>query len=254
MFEALLLGIVEGLTEFLPISSTGHLIVLSQWLNTQQTDSHIAFEVIIQLAAILAVLGQYGSKLTPGHLPLAGKLFVAFLPIAVIGLVFKDPLEALFLNAYIVPIMFIAGGLVFLVVEYFYTDQDQPTRQVENISWTQAAVIGAFQVFALIPGTSRAGSTIIGAMLCGLDRRASAEFSFLLALPVMIAASGYKLVENYNHFSIDQIEELGVGFAAAFISASITMRLLLRFLQNHTFVGFAIYRILFGVLLLSTFG
>ncbi len=254
MFEALLLGIVEGLTEFLPISSTGHLIVMSQWLNTQQTTNHIAFEVIIQLAAILAVLGQYGSKLKPENLPLAGKLFVAFLPIAVIGLLFKDPLERLFLNAYIVPVMFIAGGVVFLVVEYFYNDRVQPTRRVENISWKQAALIGIFQIFALMPGTSRAGSTIIGAMLCGLDRRASAEFSFLLALPVMIAASGYKLIENYTHFSLDQMEELGVGFIAAFLSALIAMRLLLRFLQNHTFVGFAIYRILFGVLLLSTLG
>ncbi len=176
MFEALLLGIVEGLTEFLPISSTGHLIVLSEWLNAPQTDRHIAFEVIIQLAAILAVLGQYRSKLTPSHLPLAGKLFVAFLPIAVIGLLFKDQLEALFFNVYVVPTMFIVGGLVFLIVEYFYNDEIQRTHQVEDINWKQASVIGIFQAFALIPGTSRAGSTIIGAMLSGIDRRASTEF------------------------------------------------------------------------------
>ncbi len=249
IFQAILLGIIEGITEFLPISSTGHLIVASELMGLPQTRENTAFEVIIQLSAILAVVANYRDKFTPRHLDLWIKVFIAFLPLAAIGFLFSDQIKALF-SVRVVAIMFIVGGIVFLIVEYFQKNRTSQTLDVEDISYKQAAFIGIAQVFALIPGTSRAGSTIIGALLVGLNRKASAEFSFLLALPVMGATSGYEIVKHYNEFNSASWLTLAVGFVVSFIVAYFTMKLLLRFLQHFTFVGFGIYRIVFGVILL----
>ncbi len=249
IFQAILLGIIEGITEFLPISSTGHLIVASELMGLPQTRENTAFEVIIQLSAILAVVANYRDKFTPRHLDLWIKVFIAFLPLATIGFLFSDQIKALF-SVRVVAIMFIVGGIVFLIVEYFQKNRTSQTLDVEDISYKQAAFIGIAQVFALIPGTSRAGSTIIGALLVGLNRKASAEFSFLLALPVMGATSGYEIVKHYNEFNSASWLTLAVGFVVSFIVAYFTMKLLLRFLQHFTFVGFGIYRIVFGVILL----
>jgi len=243
-------GIVEGATEFLPISSTGHLIVVSQWLGIDQSKVHIAFEVIIQLAAILAVFATYTEKFTFRHIPLWTKVLIAFLPIAAIGFVFKDQIETLFQNPYIVPVMFIVGGVVFLVLEFFHDESHEVTHDVEKISYTQAAWIGFAQIFALVPGTSRAGSTIVGALLVGLSRKAAAEFSFLLALPVMGATSGYELLKHYQEFSGANWAVLGAGFVTAFLVAWLTMKLFIAFLENFTFNAFGLYRIAFGALLL----
>ncbi len=249
-FDTIILGLVEGATEFLPISSTGHLIVVSQWLGLDQTSAQIAFEVIIQLAAILAVFTTYSDKFTAKHIPLWIKIFIAFLPLAIIGFIFKDQIEALFLSTVIVPIMFIVGGVIFLVVEYFHTEQQETTLDMDDVTYRQAILIGIAQVFALVPGTSRAGATIIGALLLGLNRKTSAEFSFLLALPVMGATSGYQLLKNYSEFSGANWLALGLGFVTAFLAAWLTMKLFVRFLESYTFVSFGIYRIVFGVLLL----
>ena len=251
ILQAIILGIVEGATEFLPVSSTGHLIVVSQWLGIEQTKVNIAFEVIIQLAAILAVIANYSDKFTFKHTALWTKVFIAFLPLAIIGFIFKDQIEALFLSKTVVPIMFIVGGIVFLVLEFFHKESDERTKTVDDVSYTQAAWIGFAQIFALIPGTSRAGSTIVGALLVGLSRKASAEFSFLLALPVMAATSGYAFLKHYNDFMNANWMPLLVGFITAFIIAYLTMRLFIRFLNNFTFVSFGIYRIVFGAFLLS---
>ncbi len=252
IFHAIILGIIEGLTEFLPISSTGHLIVAAQWLGVEQTKANTAFEVIIQLAAILAVVFTYKDKFSIEKIDLWVKVTLAFLPIAIIGFIFSDEVKAMF-NIKIVAIMFIVGGVVFLILEKFYKEENHTTTEVEDVTYRQAAWIGFAQIFALIPGTSRAGSTIVGALLVGLSRKASAEFSFLLALPVMITVSGYDLIKHYDEFSGANLIALIVGFITAFIVAYLTMLFFIKFLEKFTFVAFGIYRIVFGIVLLAFF-
>lgn len=249
IIHAVILGIIEGITEFLPISSTGHLIVGSELMGLPQTKENTAFQIIIQLSAILAVIANYKDKFHPKHFDLWVKILIAFLPLAIIGFIFKDQIKMLF-SVQIVAIMFIVGGIIFLAIEYFQKHAVAKTLEVEDITYKQAVWVGVAQVFALIPGTSRAGSTIVGALLVGLSRKASAEFSFLLALPVMGATSGYELLKNYKDFSDSNLITLAVGFVVSFIVAYLTMKLFIRFLEKFTFVGFGIYRIIFGVILL----
>ncbi len=250
ILDPIILGIVEGLTEFLPISSTGHLIVVGEWLNVQNSANNNAFDVIIQFAAILAVVANYKDKFTPQHFELWVKVALAFLPIGIIGFLFSDVVKQLF-TVQTVAIMFIVGGIIFIVVERFYKEENCSTTNVENVTYKQAMWIGFAQIFALVPGTSRAGSTIVGAMLSGLNRKASAEFSFLLGLPVIGAASGYDLLKHYQDFSQDDFAALAIGFVTSFIVAYFVIKLFIRFLQKFTFVSFGIYRILFGILLLT---
>jgi len=251
--SSLFLGIIEGFTEFLPISSTGHLIVVSTFLGITQSETTKAYEVIIQFAAILAVFFNYKEKFTPKHLTLWSKVFAAFLPIAVVGFLLAKQIKALF-SVEIVAIMFILGGIVFLLIEKLYLPKHAPiTNSVEDVTLTQAFCIGFAQIFALIPGTSRAGATIVGALLAGLSRKASAEFSFLLAFPVMGAVSAYDLLKHYNDFATSDIVTLCIGFVSAFFTALLTMKLFMAFLERFTFVAFGIYRILFGLVLLLLF-
>lgn len=253
LFDTAILGIIEGFTEFLPISSTGHLIVASEFLGINQTSVTKAYEVIIQFAAILAVVLNYKEKFTLKHVDLWTKVFLAFLPIGAVGFVFSHQIKELF-SINIVAIMFILGGIIFLIVEKLYIPQEKKlTKDVEDVTIKQAIWIGIAQIFALIPGTSRAGATIIGALLVGLNRKASAEFSFLLAFPVMSAVSGYDLLKHYHEFSSANIEALAIGFIVAFIVAYLTIKLFLKFLEKFTFVAFGVYRILFGVILLTLF-
>lgn len=252
IFESIILGIIEGFTEFLPISSTGHLIVASEALGIDQTSVTTAFEVIIQFAAILAVVFNYKEKFHPSKIALWMKLTLAFIPIGMVGFIFASQIKAMF-DITIVAWMFIIGGIIFLIVERFYDETKPKIEDIETVTYKQAFYIGLAQIFALIPGTSRAGSTIIGAMLVGLSRRASAEFSFLLALPVMCATTGYDILKHYDEFSGANFTVLAVGFVTAFIVAYLTMKLFLAFLQKFTFVAFGIYRILFGAILLIWF-
>jgi len=251
IIQAIILGIIEGATEFLPVSSTGHLIVVSDWLGLSQTDDNKAFEVIIQLAAILAVVTNYSSRfvLNDANIELWKKVVLAFIPIGAVGFLLHKQIKELF-SVEIVAVMFIVGGIVFLLVEYLHRGKEYRVKRVEDMSYRQAMWIGVAQVFALIPGTSRAGASIIGALLVGLDRKSSAEFSFLLALPVMLAASGFDLLKHYHDFSGAQLMPLLAGFVVAFVSAWLVMRLFISFLQRFTFVAFGVYRILFGALLL----
>ncbi|MBN2815483.1 MAG: undecaprenyl-diphosphate phosphatase [Campylobacterales bacterium] len=253
IFDSIILGIIEGFTEFLPISSTGHLIVASDFLGINQTSATKAYEVIIQFAAILAVFFNYKEKFTLEKKELWLKIFIAFLPIGAIGYIFSHQIKELF-SVQIVAIMFIVGGIIFLIVErFFIKDESKLLQNVEDVSMKQSIVIGLSQVFALIPGTSRAGSTIIGALLVGLGRKASAEFSFLLAFPVMAAVTGYDFLKHYNEFSNENLTTLLIGFFVSFFVAYLTIKLFLKFLERFTFVAFGIYRILFGVLLLYLF-
>lgn len=251
--SVIILGIIEGLTEFLPISSTGHLIVASEFLGIEQTNINKAFEVIIQFAAILAVILNYPSKFTFSHINLWSKIFIAFLPIASIGFLFSKQVKEMF-SIEIVAWMFIIGGIVFLIVEKFYNEKETHTLDVEEVSFKQAFYIGIGQIFALIPGTSRAGSSIIAAMLVKLNRKASAEFSFLLAFPVMCATTGYDLLKHHDELFISgNFFNLLIGFVVAFLVAFLAIKLFLKFLENFTFVAFGIYRIIFGTILLLLF-
>jgi len=249
IFQAIIIGIIEGFTEFLPISSTGHMIVASEFMGVSQDSLTTAYEVIIQFAAILAVMLIYKEKITFKKVDLWVKLLVAFLPIALVGFIFKDQIKTLF-NVETVAWMFIIGGIIFLVVEYFYEEKEYHVSEVEDVTMMQAFWVGIAQIFSLIPGTSRAGATIIGGLLIGLDRKTSMEFSFLLAIPVMVAVSGYDLLKHYKDFADANWVAFGIGFVTAFIVAHITIKLFLVFIERFTFVAFGIYRIIFGVLLL----
>lgn len=252
ILDSIILGIIEGFTEFLPISSTGHLIVTSELLNLEQTAINKAYEVIIQFAAILAVILNYPDKFTLKHLELWKKLTLAFIPIGAVGFLLASQVKALF-TVHIVAVMFIVGGIVFLIVEKYYKPKEHFIDDVEKVSYKQALLIGLAQIAALIPGTSRAGATIIGAMVVGLTRKASAEFSFLLAFPVMCATTGYDLLKHYHDFTTSNITVLAVGFVISFIVAFLTIKLFLKFLEKFTFVAFGIYRIIFGLVLLLFF-
>jgi len=252
ILDSIILGIIEGFTEFLPISSTGHLIVASEFLNIDQNNVTKAYEVIIQFAAILAVILNYRDKFHPSKIELWKKLTIAFIPIGAVGFVFASTIKSMF-TIEIVAIMFIIGGVIFLIAERFYKETENHIDDVEKVSYRQAFYIGLAQIAALIPGTSRAGASIIGAMFVGLNRKASAEFSFLLAFPVMCATTGYDLLKHYKDFSDANFIVLGVGFVVAFIVAYITIKLFLKFLENFTFVAFGIYRIVFGTILLLWF-
>jgi len=247
--QAVILGVIEGVTEFLPVSSTGHLIVVSHWLGIEQTDANKAFEVIIQFSAILAVIANYREKFTLKHVDLWMKVTLAFLPIAVIGFLFASQIKEVF-TVETVGTMFIVGGVVFLVLEYFYKESEAHVDNVEAITFKQALWIGIAQVFALVPGTSRAGASIVGALLVGVNRKVSAEFSFLLALPVLAAAAAYDVLKHYKEFEGANLLPLLIGFGVSFVVAFITIKLFMQFLQRFTFVGFGIYRIMFGALLL----
>lgn len=250
IFDAIILSIIEGITEFLPISSTGHMIVAGEWLGVANTDTNQAFEVIIQVAAILAVIANYKEKFHPRYFSLWVKVAVAFLPIGIIGFLMSDIVKALF-SVTVVGTMFIIGGIIFILVERYYQEEKCPTTDVNDITMKQAMWVGFAQIFALVPGTSRAGATIIGGMLSGLNRKSCAEFSFLLGLPVLGAASGYDLLKHYQSFTSTDFINLGIGFITAFIVAYFVIKWFIAFLSKFTFFGFGVYRIIFGLILLS---
>ena len=253
IFDSIILGIIEGFTEFLPISSTGHLIVASEFLGIDESSVNKAFQVIIQFSAILAVFFNYKDKFSIKKIDLWTKVFLAFIPIGAVGFVFSHQIKELF-SINVVAIMFIIGGVIFILVEKLALHVERDTiDDVEKVTLKQAMTIGFAQIFALIPGTSRAGSTIIGALLVGLNRKASAEFSFLLAFPVMSAVTAYDLLKHYHEFTGANLVNLGVGFVVSFLVAYLTIKLFLKFLEKFTFVAFGIYRIIFGVLLLTIF-
>ena len=249
ILQAVIIGIIEGFTEFLPISSTGHMIVASKYLGIDQSAVVKAYEVIIQFAAILAVMLLYREKINLKEINLWSKIMGAFFPLAIIGFLLKDWVKEIFVVE-TVAWMFIVGGIIFIVVEYFHKDDKKESKEVEDISWKQAMIIGFGQVFSLVPGTSRAGSTIIAGMLSGVSRKASTEFSFLLAIPVMMAVSGYDLLKHYQDFVGADLTAFVVGFVVAFVVAYITIKMFIVFLQRFTFVAFGIYRIVFGTILL----
>jgi undecaprenyl-diphosphatase len=256
VLKALVLGIVEGITEFLPISSTGHLIVASAVINYPEA-SRETFEIFIQLGAILAVVWHYWRPLTDlvrrarsEEEPriLIGKVLLAFLPAAGVGFLFHHLIEEHLFRPAVVASSLIVGGVIIIVLER--RAWQFQVRTIEATGWTQAFWIGVSQVLSLIPGVSRAGATIIGGMLAGLNRPASTQFSFYLSIPTMFAASLYSLFKARHLLAFGDAAPLTVGFVAAFISALLVVRAFITFVQQHTFTGFGYYRIVAGVVVL----
>ncbi|MCL7744549.1 undecaprenyl-diphosphate phosphatase [Guyparkeria hydrothermalis] len=256
---ALVLGLVEGATEFLPISSTGHLIITADLLGYHGTNAQV-FEIFIQLGAILAVMWHYRDTLwqTARGLPRERKaqrftvnLLIAFIPAAIVGLLAHQWIQAVLFNPFYVAMALIVGGVIILLVEHF-----KPPVRIETVDEMRAMdalKVGVMQCFALIPGTSRSGSTIMGGMIFGLSRKAATEFSFFLAIPTMLAATLYSLLKYWHLLEAEDLMMLSVGLAASFVSGLIFVRFLLRFIATHTYKGFAWYRIVFGSLILWYF-
>jgi undecaprenyl-diphosphatase len=256
--DAVILGLVEGITEFLPISSTGHLILTRSLLGLEgeAVDRHL---IVIQGAAILAVCWEYRARLwgVVRTLPserraqrFALNVLLAFIPLAVLGLLFEDPIEAVLFAPVPVALALVIGGVLILWAERRTHVERYP--DVEDLSAAGATKVGLFQALALIPGTSRAAATIIGGLFIGMSRRAATEFSFFVAIPTLLAATAYKLWEARDSLTLAEIEPLALSSAVAFASALLSIRLLLRFVSHHSFAVFAWYRIVFGGVVLAT--
>ncbi|MEO2068578.1 MAG: undecaprenyl-diphosphate phosphatase [Desulfurobacteriaceae bacterium] len=249
ILDAVILGIVEGITEFLPISSTGHMISVSSILGIKQDTFTKTFEIAIQLGAILAVVSIYKDKLIKDF-TLWKKLIAAFVPTGILGLLLHSYVEKLF-SPLVVSIALIFWGIIFIVIELLYKNKEHTIEKPEDINYLKAIMIGVFQSLAMIPGTSRSGATIIGGLVLGLNRVAATEFSFLLAIPTMFAATGFELLKNFKELSVENFASLGIGFITAFIFAFISVKWLLKFIKTHTFIPFGIYRIAVGILFLT---
>lgn len=247
LIHALLLGVIEGITEFLPISSTGHLILAGELLHIPSTEFQKSFDIIIQLGAILSVIVLYWNTLW--DLEVIKKLIVAFIPTGVIGLLFYKSVKLYLLgDQYVVLGSLLFGGVALILFELWHRENDIATESINDVTYRQAALIGVFQALAIIPGLSRSAATIIGGLLLGLRRATIVEFSFLLAVPTMLAASSLDIIKNYQSFTPDQIGILSVGFITSFIVALLSIKFLLSYIRKHNFIPFGIYRILAAVL------
>lgn len=249
LFNSIILSIVEGITEFLPISSTGHLILTSNILNIAQTDYVKDFEIIIQLGAIFAVILLYSKKLLIKK-DIWTRIIVAFLPTAIVGLVLYKFIKYFLLgNTYITLLALFFGGIVLIILELLYKEKEHHIEKIEDMSFKNAFLIGVFQSLAVIPGVSRSAATIVGGLFLGTKRKTAVEFSFLLAIPTMFAASGLDILKsNFFSYTFDQYFFLFVGFIGSFIVAIITIKFFLDFIKNHTFILFGIYRIIIAIL------
>ncbi|ERI52467.1 undecaprenyl-diphosphate phosphatase [Pseudomonas sp. AOB-7] len=256
--KALILGIVEGLTEFLPISSTGHLIVVGDLLDFNG-ETATAFKIIIQLGAILAVMWEFRQRIfdvvcglpsEPQAQRFTFNLLLAFIPAVILGLAFADLIEHWLFNPITVATALIVGGIVMIWAEK--REHEIKAETVDDMTWSLALKVGFAQCLALIPGTSRSGATIIGGLVFGLSRKAATEFSFFLAMPTMVAATVYSLFKYRDILQLSDLPTFAIGFVTTFIVAMFTVRALLKFIANHSYALFAWYRIGFGLLILAT--
>ena len=268
ILKAILFGIVEGITEWLPISSTGHMILLNEFINLNVSDEfYKLFEVVIQLGAILAVVIMYFKVICPfgfgkdkkeriSTWNLWGKILVACIPAAIIGILFDDWLDEHLYNSIVVSLMLIIYGIAFIVIESKGLGSGQ-TKELNDITYKQALGIGGFQLLSLIPGTSRSGATIIGGLILGLKRSVAAEFTFFLAIPVMAGASFLKLVKYVLEvgftFTTSELLILGVGCLVAFLVSLLIIKFLINYIRKHDFKVFGWYRIALGIIVLLYF-
>lgn len=263
--KVIFLGIVEGITEWLPISSTGHMILVEEFIHLNVSAEFMEmFRVVIQLGAIMAVVVLYFQKLWPFCSKKNGwikkdtwmlwfKVLAAVLPAAIIGIPFDDTLDALFYNYQTVAIMLIVYGILFIIVENYNKKRSPKVTSFEQMPWSMALLIGAFQVLSLIPGTSRSGATILGGVLLGASRGIAAEFSFFLGIPVMFGASLLKLVKFGFAFSSTELLLLLTGMVTAFVVSILAIKFLISYVQKNDFKSFGYYRIVLGILVLGYF-
>ncbi len=243
--QALVLGLVEGITEFLPISSTGHLILTARLLQIAESDFLKSFEIVIQLGAILAIVILYAQRLLADK-GLLKRVAVAFVPTGILGLLlYKIIKQYLLGNALVVVVALALGGLGLIIFERWYERRTRVVvaKPLDQMTWRDAVLVGCAQSLAMIPGVSRSAATIVGGMTLGYSRAAIVEFSFLLAVPTMAAATGFDLLKNYSLFSVSQIGILAVGFVMAFVTALVVVRWLTGFVKQHTFEAFGWYRL-----------
>ncbi len=265
ILKSIFLGIVEGITEWLPISSTGHMILVDEFIKLDVSKEFLdMFMVVIQLGAILAVLVLYFHKLNPFSRKktlterkqtwsLWLKVIIACLPAAVIGLIFDDKINELFFNAWTIAITLIVYGVLFIIVEIFNRKRKPKVRELSQLPYTMAFLIGVFQLLALIPGTSRSGITIITALLLGASRFVAAEFTFFLAIPVMVGASALKLVKFGFSYTGMEIAVLIAGVLTAFLVSILAIKFLMKYIKKHDFKIFGVYRILLGIAVIVYF-
>jgi undecaprenyl-diphosphatase len=262
LLDALILGVVEGLTEFLPVSSTGHLILVSDLLGLNDEKGKV-FDIVIQLGAILAVCWEFRARFMrafsglgsdPVQQRFAANLAVAFVPAAVVGLLLQKQIKAFLFNPVSVAVALVAGAVVIFAVERWYARQGEArVTRVDDMTWKDALKVGLAQCFSLIPGTSRSGATIMGGMMFGLSRQVATEFSFFLAVPIMFAATGYQLLKYRALLSADDLGPFAVGFVVSFVFALIAVKGLIRYVAHHDFRVFAWYRIALGAVVLWYF-
>ncbi len=258
LLKALILGIVEGITEFLPISSTGHLIIVGSLLDYTDAQAKV-FEIVIQLGAILAVCWLYRQRIlrvlvgmwtpTPER-RFALNILIAFLPAILFGLIFHDIIKTYLFNPLTVAWALIVGGLAILWIER--RPMTPRFAEVDDITWREALKVGLAQCLALFPGVSRAGATIMGGLVFGLSRRAATEMSFFLAIPTMLAATVFDVYQSRDILSVDALPTFAVGFASSFVFAMLAVKGLLRYISSHNFNAFAWYRIVFGLIVLAS--
>jgi undecaprenyl-diphosphatase len=261
LIKAAIMGVVEGLTEFLPISSTGHLILAASLLDMPGEKIKL-FEVVIQTGAILAIVSLYAGRLRETLIGLPRErtaqrftlnVLIGFFPAALAGFLFIDVIKGVLFNPLVVALGFIVGGLVIFWAEHLQKrGASAHVRDVDDVRWSDALKVGLVQCTALVPGVSRSGASIFGAMLLGFNRKAASEFSFFLAIPMLFGAAAYDIYKNHDLLSAADIPLFSVGLLVSWLSAWVCVKWLLRFVESHTFVPFAWYRIVFGVLILIT--
>ena len=244
--DSIILGVLEGVTEFLPVSSTGHLVLASQLLGIEPSTFLSSFQIAIQLGAIAAVVFLYWKSFLDFRF--LTKLFVAFIPTGLVGFLVYPYVKGFLLgNSMVVVASLFVGGIVLILFELFYKEKPESVEGAKQITYGQALLVGCFQSIAIIPGVSRSAATIIGGLLVGMRRVAIVEFSFLLAVPTMVAATGYDLLKSHDTFAFDQFGLLALGFVTAFAVALLSMRFLLALVRRHTFIPFGIYRIVLAI-------
>jgi len=250
LFQAIILGIIEGLTEFLPVSSTGHMILASAIMKIQDAEFAKTFEIVIQLGAIMAVAVLYIKRFFIS-IDIYLKLIAAFIPTGIIGVLAYKTIKAYLFNPFVVSISLIVGGIILILLDKWTENKKTSYEKVEDISYVGAMKIGLFQCLSMIPGVSRAAATIFGGIFAGFDRKLATEFSFLLAIPTMFAATGKDLLESRDMINLENSKLLIIGGAVAFVFAIIAVKGFIAFVQKYGFKHFGYYRIVIGILFLS---
>ncbi len=253
ILQVIILGLVEGLTEFLPISSTGHMILASHFMNIAESTTLVTFQIVVQFGAILAVVVLYYKKLF--QVEMIKKLIVAFIPTGIVGVVVYPYIKYLFIGTYsshIVASMLIIGGIIILIVERKYENDTEKGEIVEisSISYKNAIILGLFQTLAIIPGVSRSGAMIVGGLLQRLSRKLLIEFTFLLAVPTMTVAALYTILKKHEELTFDSIYPIALGTLVAFVVALFVIKYALEYIRRHSFVVFGWYRIIVGIIIL----